>query len=80
MIFPYEDFDLKDVRTYPLDSRASKAKAADFAKPCGEGATMASFLDSLPNMLGAADFRAVVGRSPRLGRTIEESCGGLAPT
>jgi hypothetical protein len=60
MIFPYEDFDLKDVRTYPLDSRASKAKAADFAKPCGEGATMATFFDSLPNMLGAADFRAVV--------------------
>ena len=60
MIFPYEDFDLKDVRTYPLDSRASKAKAADFAKPCGEDATMATFFDSLPNMLGAADFRAVV--------------------
>ena len=60
MIFPYEDFDLTDVRTYPLDSRASKAKAADFAKPCGEGATMATFLDSLPNMLAAADFRAVV--------------------
>jgi Deoxyhypusine synthase len=59
MIFPYEDFDLKDVRTYPLDARASKAKAADFAKPCGEGATLAAFLDSLPNMLGAADFRAV---------------------
>ena len=60
MIFPYEDFDLKDVRTYPLEGRVSKAKAADFAKPCAEGATIASFLDSLPNMLGAADFRAVV--------------------
>ena len=39
MIFPYEDFDLTAFRTYPLDSRASKAKAADFAKPCGAGAT-----------------------------------------
>jgi hypothetical protein len=60
MIFPYEDFDLKDVRTYPLESRASKAKAADFAKPCGPGATVAAFLESLPKMLAAADFKAVV--------------------
>jgi hypothetical protein len=60
MIFPYEDFDLKDVRTYPLESRASKATAADFAKPCGPGAMVATFLESLPNILGAADFKAVV--------------------
>ncbi len=60
MIFPYEDFDLTDVRTYPLSSRVSKAKAADFAKPCGPGATVAAFLESLPKMLAAADFKAVV--------------------
>jgi hypothetical protein len=60
MIFSYEDFDLKDVRTYPLESRVSKAKAADFAKPCGPGATVAAFLESLPKMLAAADFKAVV--------------------
>ena len=60
MKFRYEEFDLTDVRTYPLSSRVSKANAADFAKPCGNGATMAAFLDSLPNMLGAADFKKVV--------------------
>ena len=60
MIFSYDDFDLTDVRTYPLSSRASKANAADFAKPCGPGPTFAAFLESLPNMLGAADFKAVV--------------------
>ena len=60
MIFTYEDFDLTSVRTYPLASRASKANAADFAKPCAKDATMAAFLDSLPNMLGAADFKKVV--------------------
>ena len=60
MIFPYEDFDLTDVRTYPLSSRVSKANAADFAKPCGPGATVAAFLESLPKMLAAADFKAVV--------------------
>jgi hypothetical protein len=60
MIFPYEEFDLSHVRTYPLASRASKAKADDFAKPCSPQATIASFVYSLPNILGAADFRAVV--------------------
>ena len=33
MPFPYEEFDLSGVRTYPLKSRASKARAEDFAKP-----------------------------------------------
>jgi hypothetical protein len=60
MIFSYDDIDLTNVRTYPLGSRASKAKAADFAKPCGPGATVAAFLESLPKMLAAADFKAVV--------------------
>lgn len=60
MKFQYEPFDLTDIRTYPLSSRASKANAADFARPCGKGATVGAFLDSLPNMLGAADFKKVV--------------------
>src|SRR5688572_4185500 len=60
MIFSYEDFDLSNVRTYPLASRVSKANAADFAKPCGPQNTIGAFVDSLPNMLGAADFKAVV--------------------
>ena len=29
----YEEFDLSDVRTYPLSSRASKVRAEDFARP-----------------------------------------------
>ncbi len=61
MLFPYEEFDLSAVRTYPLASRASKARAADFAKPFRKGAGLQGLLDGLPNMLGAADFRAVVG-------------------
>jgi len=60
MRFEYEEFDLTDVRTYPLSSRVSKANAADFARPCAKGATVEAFLDSLPNMLGAADFKKVV--------------------
>lgn len=59
MNFSYDDFDLSDVRTYPLGSRVSKAQAKDFARPCGASATVHSFLESLPNMLGAADLKAV---------------------
>ena len=57
--FPYEEFDLSNVTTYPLATRASKVKAADFAKPFRKGGSTAAWLDGLPNMLGAADLRAV---------------------
>jgi hypothetical protein len=58
--FSYEEFDLSDVKTYPLASRQSKAKAADFATPYKSGSGVAGLIDSLPGMLAAADFRAVV--------------------
>src|SRR5579862_7482144 len=66
MPFPYEEFDLSGVQTYPLKSRKSKARAEDFGRPAGvvdggnAGTTLSAFLDSLPNMLAAADFKAVV--------------------
>ena len=60
MPFSYDDFDLSSIRTYPLASRASKAKASDFARPFRPGGGVRGLLDSLPSMLGAADFRAVV--------------------
>jgi hypothetical protein len=59
--FPYEEFDLSGVRTYPLASRKSKANAADFAAPYVPGAGVRALLGSLPNILGAADFMAVAG-------------------
>ena len=46
MPFPYEEFDLSDVRTYPLASRASKTAVADFAKPFHKGAGVASLSHS----------------------------------
>jgi hypothetical protein len=60
MIFPYEEFDLSGVRTYPLASRESKVNATDFAQPVQSGGTVASFLDALPNVLAAADLKAIV--------------------
>jgi len=61
MAFPYEDFDLSGIRTYPLKSRASKARAEDFAAPYQKGSGIPGVLDSLPRILAARDFRAVVG-------------------
>jgi hypothetical protein len=58
--FPYEEFDLSGVKTYPLASRRSKANAADFATPYQAGSGVAGLIESLPNILAAADFRAVV--------------------
>ena len=60
MAFPYEEFDLSGVRTYPLASRASKATIGDFAKPYVKGSGVAGLVAGLPDMLGASDFRAVV--------------------
>ncbi len=60
MPFPYEEFDLSGIRTYPLKSRKSKARAEQFARPYRPGSGMAGFLESLPAMLAAGDFRAVV--------------------
>jgi hypothetical protein len=60
MPFDYHDFDLTGIATYPLKSRPSKVRVDDFARPAAAGATVASLIDSLPNILAAADFKAVV--------------------
>lgn len=62
MAFPYEEFDLSGVRTYPLASRQSKARVEDFARPYARGSGLETWLSSLPNILAAGDFRAVVDR------------------
>jgi len=58
--FPYEPFDLSGIATYPLASRESKARVADFAAPYRSGSGVAGLVASLPRMLAASDFRAVV--------------------
>jgi hypothetical protein len=60
MPFSYEEFDLSGVRTYPLDSRKSKARAEDFARPSERGTSFKSWFDGLPGILGAQDVRRVV--------------------
>jgi hypothetical protein len=73
MPFPYEELDLSGIRTYPLKSRASKARAEDFAKPYRAGSGVGGLLDSLPSILAAADFRAVVAAM----LAARESGGGI---
>ena len=60
MPFSYEDFDLSGVKTYPLNSRKSKANATDFAKVFTPGGGVASLIDSFPAILAGADFKAIV--------------------
>ena len=60
MKFSYDQFDLSGVQTYPLKSRKSKARLEDFAKPCPADVHVGAFVDSLPDILAAADFKAIV--------------------
>ena len=60
MIFPYDDFNLSDVKTYPLKSRASKVRVEDFARPAAARGSVGAFVDSLPRILAGADFKALV--------------------
>jgi hypothetical protein len=59
MRFEYEEFDPGTLQTYPLASRESKARHADFARPWDPASGMSGWFASLPNLLGAADLRAV---------------------
>ena len=61
MPFPYEDFDLSRLRTYPLASRPSKARAEDFGRPFAAGGMFTEWFASLPAMLGAHDVKRAAG-------------------
>lgn len=52
--------DLAAVRTVPIGGRASKVRAEEFAAPPGNDHSFGSFLESLPDILVARDFRRVV--------------------
>jgi hypothetical protein len=59
MPFPYEEFDLSGVQTYPLKSRPSKVRVDDFARPLPAADDVTEWLDALPNVLAAADLKEV---------------------
>ena len=73
MPFPYDEFDVSGLRTYPLASRASKARAEDFGRPFAPGGTFADWLASLPAFLGARDLKAAaaaIATAKRAGRGV----------
>jgi arginine dihydrolase ArgZ-like protein len=69
MPFTYDEFDLSGVKTYPLKSRVSKVRAEDFARPASPGGSVGGLVGSLPNILAAADFKAVIGAIAEAKRT-----------
>jgi hypothetical protein len=80
--------DLSGVRTYPLASRKSLVSRADFARPHVAGASLSSFVEALPNILGGASLRKLAGdvlRAHTLGKPILWGLGahvlkvGLSP-
>ena len=60
MKLPYEEFDLSGVHTYPLESRQSKTRVEDFARPYRTGDGLDAWLSGLPKALAASDLIAVV--------------------
>jgi len=52
--------DLSKVRTIPVARRPNKVSASEFAHPPGDDQSFAAFIEALPHVLVARDFRAVV--------------------
>ena len=57
---PWEPIELKGVKTYPLKRRPSKVSVTHLGRVWQAGGRFADFLHTLPDILGARDFRAVV--------------------
>jgi deoxyhypusine synthase len=55
-----QPLDLTQVRTIPLQSRQTKVVLERFARPPKPGRSFAGFVESLPHILAAEDFRLVV--------------------
>jgi len=52
--------DLSAVRTVPVEMRPNKVRTEEFARPPGSDRSFSAFVASLPEVLVAGDFRAVV--------------------
>ncbi len=59
-IYKLRPISLDVVRTYPLQSRASKVSAKDFARVVRPGASVHEWMKSLPNILAGESFRGAV--------------------
>jgi hypothetical protein len=69
---------LKRLKTYSLKDRQSKVSVRDFARPWTPGKSFETFMETLPNLLGARDFRSVVTAilgARKAGKTIHWAMG-----
>jgi len=74
-----EPFDLTRVGTRPLAGRPHLVGVSQFGTPTPAGATVREFLETLPDVLGARDLRALAGhvaRAHRDGRGVAVAMGG----
>ena len=65
----WKPLDLQGVKTYPLKARESKVKLADFAKPWQAGASLDTWLQSLPSILAAQNFQKIVAHMVQAHKT-----------
>ncbi len=56
----YREADLSRVTTVPVSARRNKVDPGILASPPGDDRSLAAFLDSLPNLLAARDFRLII--------------------
>ncbi len=57
---PYSEPDLSRLRTVPIAGRRNKVDRSLLATPPGADRSFQAFLDSLPDVLGASELRAVI--------------------
>ena len=75
----YKEADLARLRTIPVAGRRNKVDHSLLATPPGADRSFAAFLESLPDVLGARDLRAViagVAAAARAGRGVVLLAGG----
>jgi len=58
--YSVEPVDLHGLHTIPLAARGGKVRIEQFAKPYRKGAGFAALVDSLPTILAADSFRAII--------------------
>jgi hypothetical protein len=80
-VSPHEppSIDLNDLRYEPIAGRPSKVKLADLGRPVGPDATIADWLDALPDQLAAREIkrlRDAIVRAHTQGRTVVAALGG----
>ncbi len=77
--YPFRPFDLSRIHTYSLKERHSKVDVRSFGRPHEKGGSVAEFLRSLPDILGAQGLRSLaqaINAARQAGKPILWGLGG----